>query len=812
MLQDIHHALRTLFKRPSSAVLTVIVFTLAIGANTTVFSVFNGFFLRPLSFQDDRLVTLYESLPKFGVDDTGMTLRTYLALRAQASGLEDIAIFARTDRTLPGELAAERISVIRASPSLLNVLGVPPALGRGFIEDEVTPGNERVILLSHRLWTTRFGARADIVGQDLRLDGELFRVVGVMPEGFAFPDNDASAWLPYAYTFAESGAAQEIEDDSGAPEGIGRLRSDATFASLRGELAVLALSIAERSPELAGFVEAAGYTIRAEPLREYVIGDLRERLLVLQGLVLAVLLIACANVANLQLARLAARRRELAVRAALGAGTGRLARLVVLESVLLAFAGAVGGLLLARGGLELVRALGLERANDGFAFRLDAVVLAVTFVAALFAALLSALLPLFVLQREDPARGVRESGRGSAAGLATQRWRSGLVVVQLAASVALLAGAGLLTRSFYELLREGPGFESAGVWSAAVDLPEVPRYADDAERARFFEQALVQLRSLPGVVDVGFTTILPFVSSDWGATVEVDGRRLLDGSAAKASQLHSIDHGYFAALGIPVIRGRNFSASESERVVIVDERFARAYWPDGNALGERLRNGAEPGSDWYTIVGIVPRVKHNSFTGDEYGQTVYWHFAQRLPPEHTGMFVMRSALPVEGLTPSATAAIARVDPLVMLSNVQPMAARVSDALGPQRAPMVLTLVFAALAVALAVIGVYGVLAWGVAQRGSEIGLRMALGARKGDVLRMVMKQGARMIVVGLVLGAAGALVVGRVLASQIPEIAAADPLVLAVAALTLTVAALVASWLPARRAASIDPIEALRRD
>jgi predicted permease len=644
----------------------------------------------------------------------------------------------------------------------------------------------------------------------VRLDDELFRVVGVMPEGFAFPSNDSAAWVPYAYTFAESGEAQELSD-SGATEGIGRLRSGTTFESLSGELDALARSIAERSPELAGFVEAAGYTIRAEPLRDYVIGDLRERLLVLQGLVLAVLLIACANVANLQLARFAARRRELAVRAALGASTGRLARLILLESVLLAFAGAGAGLVLARGGIELVRALGLERADDGFELKLDPVVLAITFGAAVLAALLSALLPLVVFRRDDLARGVQESGRGTTASVATRRWRSGLVVLQLAAGVALLAGAGLLTRSFYGLLREGPGFEPAGVWSAAVKFPNAPRYADDSGRARFFEQALVELRSLPGV-DVGFTTMLPFVSSDYGATVDVDGRRLLDGSVGKAALLHSIDHGYFTALGIPVVSGRNFAAVETERVAIVDERFARAYWPDGNALGGRLRNSAEPSSDWYTIVGIVPAVKHNSFTGDEYEQTVYWHFAQRLPPEHTGMFVLRSALPVEGLTPAAAAVIARVDPLVGLTNVQPMEARVNDALGPHRAPMVLTMVFAAIAVALAVIGVYGVLAWGVAQRGGEIGLRMALGARSSHVLRMIMKQGARMIAAGLVLGTAGALALGRVLASQIPEVAAVDPLVLAGAALMLTLAALVASWLPARRAARVDPIEALRSD
>jgi putative ABC transport system permease protein len=304
--------------------------------------------------------------------------------------------------------------------------------------------------------------------------------------------------------------------------------------------------------------------------------DFSTPLVVLMWMVGLVLLIACANVANLQLARLAARRRELAVRAALGAGTSRLARLIVLENVLLAFTGAGAGLVFARVGIELVRALGLERAADGFELKIDAVVVTATLGAALISALLSALLPLFLLSREDLLRGVQESGRGNTRGVATRRWRSGLVVVQLAAGVTLLTGAGLLTRSFYELFREGPGFEPAGVWSAAVEFPNAPRYADDAARARFFEHALAELRSLPGVSGVGFTTMLPFVRSDWGATVDVDDRRLLDGSVAKGTQLHSIDHGYFPALGIPVIGGRNFAADEIERVAIVDQRFAHA--------------------------------------------------------------------------------------------------------------------------------------------------------------------------------------------------------------------------------------------
>jgi predicted permease len=805
MLQDIRQALRSLAKRPSTAVLTVTVFALAIGANTTVFSAFNGFFLRPMPFPDDGVVMIYGSLPRLGVDDVGMQVDGYLRLRTQIPALEEAAIFTGTDRTLQGDLVPQRISLVRASPSLLTVLGVAPALGRAFTEDEVVPGNEQVILLSHRLWTARFAGRADAVGESVQIDDELFRIVGVMPEGFGFPDRDVDGWIPLSYTFAESGDARLV-DEEGYTEGIGLMRAGATLAGLNAELDTLARRRVETDPD--PVFQRSGFTIRAEPLRDYVVGDLRQRLLVLQGLVLAVLLIACANVANLQLAQLTARRKELAVRAALGAGTRRLAQMLVLESVLLGLAGACAGLALAYGGIELVRVLGLEQ--DDFELALDARVVAVTLSAALLAALLSSLLPLFALHRDDLARAVQESGRANTGGVAMRRWRGGLVVVQLAVGVAMLAGAGLLTKTFYDLVREGPGFDPTGVWSAGVEFPTASRYDDDAARARFFEQVLPELRSLPGVAVAGFTTMLPFVSSDYGASIDVEGRQPLDPDAPRVAQLHSIDEGYFAALGIRVVRGRNFTADEAERVAIVDERFARTFWPDGNALGERVRF---PGSvDWYTIVGVVPPVKHNSFTGDEYQQTVYWHYSQRLPPEHTGMFVLRTALPVESLTSAAAAAIARVDATVVLDNVVPMEARVADALGPQRAPMVLTLVFAGIAVALAVIGVYGVLAWAVARRVGEIGVRMALGARSADVLRMVIAQGARLIAAGLVLGIGAALALGRVLASQIPEIAAADPLVLAVAALVLTAAALAASWLPARRASRVDPLQALRQD
>jgi predicted permease len=807
ILQDLRQTLRSLAKQPSSAILTVVAFALAIGANTTVFSVFNGFLLRPLPYpNDERLVIVYDSLPRLGVENGGTSIPGYLDWREGSPALEDAAIFQEVSRTLQSEERPEQVTVARVSASLLAVLGVAPAAGRAFRDDEAVPGSERVILLGQRLWRTRFGAQADIIGQDVRLDDELFRVIGIMPERFGFPDRDVDAWIPLAYTSSQASDDQRFQ---GAYLSIGRLRPDATLARLNAELDAIAQANVARLPQLGQFAEASGYTVRAQPLRDYVVGDLEQRLFILQGLVLVVLLIASVNIANLQLSRLTTRRKDLAVRAALGAGKRRLSSLIVIEALLLSLAGACAGLALAQGGIELVRILGLERASEGFDVHLDAYAVGIAMAAALITALLSASSSWFVLLRDDFVRLVQEGSRTNTGGVSARRWRAGLVVVQLTVGTALLASAGSLTKTFYDLQKQGPGFDARGVWSAAVTLPEA-RYADDTARERFFELALEKLRSLPGVTAAGFTTVLPFSGQNEGATLEVDEYEPATDRTPPTAQFRSVDKGYFVALGIPIIEGRGFADNESEHVAIVDESFARAYFANGNAVGGLVRYGQDAPDTWYRIVGVVPHVQHESLVEDEFEQTVYWHYAQRSAT--SGAFVLRGNVPAESLTGAARSAIASLDPGLALYDVVPMSVRVLRALGVQRASMALTLAFAALAVVLALIGIYGLLAWAVAGRVGEIGIRMALGARASDILKMVMQQGGRMIAAGLVCGIAAALALGRVLSSLIPEIGGAEPTVLAGAVLALAAAALIASWFPARRAARIDPMTALRQD
>ena len=812
---DFRDALRALARQPMYAAVTILVLALAIGANTTVFSVFNAFFLRPLPYpDDDRLVLVGNFYPKMlGSDDDaggGTSVPDYLDRREQARSLESLAIYAREERTLSGDVTPEQLLLTRASPSLFGVLGVQPLAGRGFTDEEATPGSERVVVLSYRLWSTRFGARSDVIGSDLRLDGEAFRVVGVMPQTFAFPNADIDAWVPFAVTPDQTTDRNRGQDIANS---IGRLRPGATIEGLNAELdAIIQRNLEAGRLQFSAFVDVTGFTGRAERWREKAVGDLEPMLLLLQGIVLAVLLIACANVANLQLARLTARRKEIAIRAALGAARARLARLVLLETLVLASVGAAGGIVLALGGLELVRVLGLDRAGEGFVFVMDASVIGFTAGAAMLAALVAGALPLIVLMRQDLTQVVHEAGRLGGGGRSTHGMRGALVVIQIAASATLLVGAGMLTKSFYQLQQEGAGFVAENVLTARVALPPA-RYADGDSRVRFYAQALEALSALPGVSEAGFTSILPFSGVNEGSTVFVDGYTPAAGAPPPGAQLRSISEGYLPSLDIPVIRGRNFAPTESARVAIVDDNMARTYWPNSNALGQRVSVNAPGGGgevEWHTVVGVVPAVKHTSLAEEASAPTIYWHYRQR--PEPVGVFTLRTTLPPERLTQSARDAVLRIDPELALYDVMAMDNRVARSLGPQRAPMVLTLVFGAAAFALAIIGIYAVLTWAVTQRSGEIGVRMALGAAADDVVRMVLKQGARLTMIGLVVGALGALALGRLMQSQVRDVGAADPLVLTVALSGLAAAAVLASWLPARRASRIDPIEALRRE
>jgi predicted permease len=786
---------------------SIAVLSVAIGANTTVFSVFNGLFLRPLPYPDgDRLVMVYDSYPKMNLEYAGTAIPDYIERREQTRSLENLAIITEQPRTLAGDGPPQRVRVGIASASLFDVLRVAPVLGRVFTANEEEPGNERVVVLSHALWRSRFGGQPNVIDSSIRLDGVSYRVIGVMPEGFGFMSRDVEAYVPFAFTPQQRSDASRGNQFSSS---VGRLRDGATIAGLESELAtIVQRNVAEGRLE-ADAVTVAGFTGRAEFLRDRQVGDLRQTLLILQAVVVVVLLIACANLANLQLTRLASRRKELALRAALGAAGGRIVTMVLVEALLLALAGGVLGVAVASGGLALVGALGLDRSNTGFVYVLDGNALLYTLGAAVLAGIVSGLPPVLALLREDLTGAIREGGRQGGAGRGAQRMRSALVVAQLAMSVTLLVGAGLLTKSFYGLLAEGPGFNSNGVWTARYSLGG-PRYTENESWPRFQQQAVAALRALPGVSSAGVTSVLPFSGNTEAGSMQIEGYQVPSGAAPPHANNRVIDDGYLATLGLPILAGRNFAAHEAEPVVIIDETLAAKYWPNASPLGQRLRPDTDGTNDWSTIVGVVPAVKQASLAESNSKETVYWHYEQR--PSRGGVLALRTVVPPSQLASAVSAAIAAIDPDVALSDARTLDARVEGSLGPQRAPMVLTLVFAAVAFVLAVIGIYGVLAWGVSQRVNEIGVRMALGARAADIGQMILRQGAKLIAIGLAIGVAGALGLGQVLASQLERVGSFDAAVLALTVVGLGGAALVASWLPARRASRFDPMKALREE
>jgi predicted permease len=422
----------------------------------------------------------------------------------------------------------------------------------------------------------------------------------------------------------------------------------------------------------------------------------------------------------------------------------------------------------------------------------------------------SSALPLFALHRANLARAVHEAGRLGNGGRHAHAFRATLVVMQLSVSVALLVGAGLLTKSFHRMQQAGTGFNVENVWTARIALP-ASRYDSPEARALLFERSLEELAALPGVVAAGFTSHLPFTPNNWQGSYAVDGYTPPAGAAPPHAQQRVINEGLLPSLDIPVVRGRNFAATEAERVAIVDENLADKYWPGSDPIGQRVAlEIVDSQPQWHTIVGVVPAIKHVSLTEDPNKETVYWHYKQS--DQANGVFTLRTTLEPGQLSRVASATIGRIDPGLVLTDAMPMDERVTRSLGPQRTPMVLTIAFAAIALTLAVVGIYGVLSWSVTQRFGEIGVRMALGARGADIVRMIIKQGGRLIVIGLALGFAAALALGRVMTSQIYEVSAYDPAVFAIAIAGLGIAALLASWLPARRASRIDPMHALREE
>jgi predicted permease len=814
LMNDAQYAMRRLAARPGFTLAVALTLGIGIGANVLVSDLIDGVYYRGLPYPDDAsLVYIQDSNTKMGPDANGAveSIPDYLDRRRDVSAFSDSALYLNIDLNLLGTGAPERVRALRATPSLFSTLGVGPVIGRAFTEEEAQPGNDKVVVLTDAIWRNRFGADPTIIGRDLRLSGESYRVIGVMPRTFLFPTRDVQLFVPYAFTAADKTDDQRF---TGFSQGIGRLAPGATADQVKAESDLSVRHTMQRlgatGPEgswYAQMVEANGYTVSVVPLREYFAGSRVRELPLIQFAVALVLLIVCANVANLMLVRWSARQKELSVRAALGANRGRIARQLLVESTLLALLGGALGLGFAIGGGRVVAASGLL--PDWVRFGPSVDMLAITLGLSLLAGALFGLLPILSRPRaEQQGSLLRESGRLSAGGRSARITRDALVVVQLALAVALLASAGLLLRSFGKLMERSPGFVSEGVLTAAIALPEA-KYPNEAAQARAFERILDEVRRVPGVDTAGLTTTLPFSGTNAGQMFRVIGQST-PGVEPHAA-LRRVDEGYFRAMGIPLIAGRTFTRADwnlHSRDVVIDELFARKHFPAGDAVGRTLYLGSSGDSDVYTIVGVVGNVTHGNLAADASKETFYFDFGSR--PDARGYLAVRTRAAPASLAEPLRAAIRAVDPEQPLFDVATLDQRVQLSLTGRRVPMQLIGLFAALALALAAIGIYGVLAFAVAERTGEFGVRMAIGADASRIRRQVLGDGARLTALGLGLGVLGAFALGIVLRSQLFGIGAIDLPSLALVMTVLAATALAACWLPARRAGRTAPVEALR--
>jgi predicted permease len=816
MFSSLRQSLRSLYAQKAFTLAAIATLALGIGANAAIFSVVNGLLLKPLPYPDgEQLVEVYNSYPSSGLDYAGTSIPDFLD-RMAAPALDDLALYTSGSYNIADASGPERLVGVRATPSLFATLRVQPALGRAFNADEASSGTDKVVVLSYAVWQKHYAADPQLLGRDIRLNDEPYRVLGIMPEGFAFPSRETALWVPFAFT-----EAQRSDDERGNEysASIGRLKPGATVGELESQFQAITLGVAERlattedGAERATFLRNGGFLGKAKSLREQWVGEMKPVLKLLQMVVIVVLLIACANVANLMLTRLTARRRELGVRAALGAGRWRLARQLLGEAMLLALAGGLAGVLLAYFSLGSLHLLGMDRTLLGERIEIDGTVLMFTFATALLTGLLFGTFPALGQDGATASEVLRESGRSRGSRVA-MRLRGVLVVVQIAAAVCLLVGAGLLLRSFEQVQNEDPGFDRQGVVTVRLDLPQ-SRYPDAAAQTAFYDRITEQLRAIPGIREVGLISNLPFSNSNWTASYGIVGREQAAGEPGPHGYVHLIDTGYFQAMGIKVLQGRVFDQRDrvdSAPVTVIDEFLARKYFPNGDALGQRLELPGlndQPGPS-AEIIGVVTSVKRRQLSEDVNKETYFMSMAQF--GSGMAMVVLKTDLDSANVLAPIRAAVQSVDPQQPVYDLQSLDARIRLSLEGRMAPLILLVVFAGVALLLAAVGIYGVLAFTVQQRTGEIGVRLALGANAGDVQKLVLRQGMTLAGIGLAIGAAAALIGGRWLESQLFGVHSSDPLTLLLVLTLLGGTALLACYLPARRATRVAPMVALRSD
>ncbi len=817
--RDFGFGLRLLYRSPVFGLVALATLAIGIGANTAIFSVVRAVLLRPLPFADPAaLIMLWESLPEIGAEKIPFSAPDLADFEEHQRSFQSLASFQNrhVELSSPGE--AERLVAARTSASLPTLLGVSPGLGRWFTDDEDERG-ARVVVLGHGLWQRWFNGDPGVLGRAVSLDRVPYTVVGVMSRGFRFPlpgppfnDLPADLWIPMSFSEAELLSRGDRYNHSV----IGRLRGDVTLERARAETASLAALIQRQYPaELDRAFGGARLRLELIPLRDELVGPTRTWLLLLMAAAGMVLLIACANVANLLLARTTGRGREIALRSALGAGRRHLFLQMLSEGLSLALVGGVLGALLAYFGVAaLLRFVPAQfPLPDGI--RLDGPVLLVALLLSLGSAVLFGLAPALYASRREIRSGLAEGSRSATSGRSLRMLQSAFVVSQFALALLLLVAAGLLARSLVRLLGTDPGFQHERVVTFSITLPP-DAYAQASEVRSFYDALLERLAALPGVVASGAASDLPLAGREVRA-FEAEGS---DSTGAPVAAHSWVDGDYFEALRIPLIRGRRFTAGdrrEAVLVAIVSESLAGRLWPGQDPLGKRIRWTWED-APWLTVVGVVDDVNEGPLQSEPrlhtytpYAQEEDWVIADPVVGQLRSLhFVTRAEEDPDALLPSVRQAVRELDPSLAVAELRPMAEIVLESVGPQRFGALLVGQFAAVALLLAAIGIYGVMAYGVTRRHHEIGIRLAVGGQARDILLLVGLQGLRLAGIGIGLGLVSAVAASRLMRSLLFEVEATDPATLATTALILLAAALAACWLPARRATRVDPLEVLR--
>lgn len=805
--RDLRTALRRLRREPAPTLAAILVLALAIGASAAIFSVVDGVLLRPLPYQDpDRLVMVWVDNTNQGWHEDLASYPTYRDWRESSETIRPMAAWTSGSFALssgpdePGR-PPERVDGALVSADFFSVLGVAPALGRDFRADEEVVGNSTVVILSHDLWVRRYGADPAAVGSTLYLDGEAHEIVGVLPAGCELPD-DVAIWAPLA-------PDERLASNRGFLwlRVVGRLAPGVGLDAAQAEMSSVAQGLAERYPQ---FNEGLG--VNLEPLREELVGDVRRSLLVLFGAVGALLLIACADVAGLLLAQARRRGREIAMRSALGAKRGRLVRQLLVESVVLSLLGGGAGVLLASWGTRVLLAMAPPALPASAAVGVDGRVLAFALTLSLATGVLFGLLPAFLSARPDLAGLLKEGSAG--AGGKGREGRSGrlLVAGQIAVAVVLLVGAGLLAEDFRNLRGIDPGFEPEGALSLQLQLPR-PSYAAPDQSLGFYDRLLERIRGLPGVRSAAAVSAIFEGQGYLSAPFVVEGRPAPDPGEQVEVGLNAVTPGLFRALGVPLLAGRDVERTdtlESPRVVVVSRSMAERYWPDSDPIGSRIKYGRpDSPTRWMEVVGVVGDVRAGA-PSEAPRPSTYVPVTQQ--PRLTMTVVVRTEGDPRRLESSLRQVVHEIDPSLPISSLSPLSDLLAERVAAQRFNLALVGVFALTALVLAALGVFSILSYSVARQRRDIGVRMALGAERGQVRRMIVRRGALLALAGVVVGLLAASILTRSLASLVSGVSPLDPVVYAGVAVALLAVALVAAWIPARRATAIDPVRALRVD